>query len=646
MKRFLLILLAGFLTIPVFSQSQGITYQAVILDKNAEEIPGKDIEGNVLPNQPLHVRFTILDSTGTIEYQEEHKTVTDAYGMINLVIGWGTPTSSSPITFSEIDWNGTPKDLKVDISIGDGDVFYMDFSYQALTFVPYAYHRNITATGTLIVDGSTNLKSRLTVTDGSPTFLTGNLTVDQFTNLKKNLTVDAGSNLNGQVTIKATMDSTSDSDESSYPLRVEGSKQGIMIKVNGSRDNSNNFVTFKDEQGMQGCIEGQTSGELLSDPEYIFDQVMFAMDIAIETANMVSAGMDIVEASTSSTACIGLVPCITTPDPKAIIIEIAKGVIQAANLAIAIANPIAYNVFKFTNIGVTYSSGSGDYAEWLPKEDPEQAFSPGEVVGIKGGYITRNTSDAELVLAISNKPIVLGNMPPEGKESAYDKVAFLGQVPVKVIGNVKIGDYIIPSGDNNGCASAVSADRITAEDFSKIIGIAWSASESPLVSYINVAVGLQANNTARLVVKQEEKIKAQETAISQLKEQLSQMNNVLAQLFPQYAAAMKTDTTKSSSEAVKGESSSTTASSTGDEGERVVVITDITEEQVTEGLTLAQQMLQDKGVDISSHPFFSKIQSDPVYKKQYIQDFMSAIKKKMDERYDDAVKSGAKVIRQ
>ncbi len=155
MKKLFLFTLLLLVIVKLFGQSQGISYQAVIIDKTPQEVPGVDITGNIIPNHPIMMRFAILDAAGTIEYQEEHATTTDMYGMINLVIGRGIQTLISPGTFAEIDWNGTPKALKVDISFSDTDIFYSDFSYEDLTFVPYAFHKNITATGSLIVDGMT-----------------------------------------------------------------------------------------------------------------------------------------------------------------------------------------------------------------------------------------------------------------------------------------------------------------------------------------------------------------------------------------------------------------------------------------------------------------------------------------------------------
>ena len=113
MKKIFLPGLLLFAILRLSGQTQGLNYQAVIIDKTPQEIPGRDITGNIMPNQPLMIRFSILDAAGTIEYQEEHNTTTDMYGMINLVIGKGIQTGISPNEFTGIDWNGQQKSLKV-----------------------------------------------------------------------------------------------------------------------------------------------------------------------------------------------------------------------------------------------------------------------------------------------------------------------------------------------------------------------------------------------------------------------------------------------------------------------------------------------------------------------------------------------------
>jgi len=637
MKKLIVIGLSFLLIVKLSGQTQGINYQAVIIDKTPQEVPGRDITGNIIPNQPVIMRFSILDAAGTIEYQEEHSVTTDMYGMINLVIGKGIQTVISPNAFSDIDWNGTTKSLKVDLSLSDTDIFYTDFSFEDLTFVPYAYHRNITATGSLIVDGMTALKSRVDVTDGSPTFLSGNLTVDELTTLNNDLTVNAQSSLKGQVTINPDFSSPGNkSSYESYPLRVEGGNQGIAVKIDGSRSSDNYFVTFWDDERIQGRIEGQTTVELLTDPEYIFDNVLFANELIRSTVDVAKAAAAIVSASSSSTVCAGLGACVTAPVPSLIAGAIAELVMESANLALVITEPILYNVFKHTNIGVTYQSGAGDYAEWLPKSDPAGKFSPGDIVGVKGGYISKNTGDADHLMVISHNPIVLGNMPEEGKETEYEKVAFMGQVPVLVYGEVQPGDFILPGGNNNGTGIAVSPDDIQPGQYSKIVGVAWSGSESSLYGYVNVVVGMNAGYMAQLNEKQEKKIKEQESEINDLKKQLNMMNNALAQLVPNYSALM---------ESGKGESTTVLTQASPPLEERTVVYYEITREQILEGISLAEKTLKEKGMELDTHPFFKKMTEDPEYKECFISDALASVKNELEKYYQDDMKSGAKVIK-
>ncbi|MDC7995104.1 hypothetical protein [Altibacter sp. HG106] len=168
------------------------------------------------------------------------------------------------------------------------------------------------------------------------------------------------------------------------------------------------------------------------------------------------------------------------------------------------------------NQGVVYGSKGADYAEWLEKENPEENFSIGEVVGVKGGKISRNTEDADHVMTISYNPIVLGNMPETGKEDAYEKVGFIGQVPALVAGKVVKGDYIVASGNNDGYAKAVSPDNIQLQDLKNIIGRAWSESNGNNLSLINVSVGLKTNEWIVIFEQQDAKLKAIEAKLEKL----------------------------------------------------------------------------------------------------------------------------------
>lgn len=133
MKRLLLLMLLLVTVFQGFSQTNGISYQAVILSPNAQQKPGANGQGNVLANSAVTLQFTVVNSSGTTEYEEQQSTSTDKYGMINLLIGTGMSTSGN--VFSDIFWDGLTKKLKVGIDFSGGSNF-SPLSEQDLTYIP------------------------------------------------------------------------------------------------------------------------------------------------------------------------------------------------------------------------------------------------------------------------------------------------------------------------------------------------------------------------------------------------------------------------------------------------------------------------------------------------------------------------------
>ena len=146
--------------------------------------------------------------------------------------------------------------------------------------------------------------------------------------------------------------------------------------------------------------------------------------------------------------------------------------------------------------GVTLAAAGNDYAEYLPRMDPDEILSPGDVVGTFGGKITSKTAGAELIMVISTAPIVLGNDPGEGRNAAYEKVVFMGQAPVRVRGPVEVGDFLLPSGQNDGTAIAVAGDSMDIQSLGKVIGRAWEASRETDVKRIKTVIGLNVSASA------------------------------------------------------------------------------------------------------------------------------------------------------
>jgi len=140
--------------------------------------------------------------------------------------------------------------------------------------------------------------------------------------------------------------------------------------------------------------------------------------------------------------------------------------------------------------GISWVSGGFDFAESLPRLDPEEIIDAGDIVGVFGGKITKVTSGADQLMAVSTAPLVLGNAPDEESESLYEKTAFIGQIPIKVRGLVRSGDYIVPSGLDDGTGMAVSPEALTPDLALLVVGKAWESTMEEDVKPVNVAVGL------------------------------------------------------------------------------------------------------------------------------------------------------------
>ena len=138
MKRIFLLLL--FISSLGFSQSSGITYQAVIYNPNGEELPGVDGPYAPLTNQDVCLQFGIVDADGSVEYQEQVQVTTDAFGMVNLLIGTNTQTGGSAADFAGVEWSADAKFLKVDLDIRGSCSNFEELSNQPFTYVPFAYY--------------------------------------------------------------------------------------------------------------------------------------------------------------------------------------------------------------------------------------------------------------------------------------------------------------------------------------------------------------------------------------------------------------------------------------------------------------------------------------------------------------------------
>jgi len=134
------------------------------------------------------------------------------------------------------------------------------------------------------------------------------------------------------------------------------------------------------------------------------------------------------------------------------------------------------STLRSINAGGTVNAIGADYAEWIPwqGEKPE----PGTIINYHRTY---------LVVSSPQTAAFTGN--DQYDENSAILVAFAGQVPVKVRGKVREGDYILPGEEGTGMA--VNPEGITFEQYRKAVGIAWEGSDAEGVKKVNVAIGVK-----------------------------------------------------------------------------------------------------------------------------------------------------------
>ena len=145
-NKYFLLMLTCLVSLSTYGQTskKTLNYQAVILDPKAIDIPGAHIIGQPLNKGNVCLRFSLMNSTGGLDYEETQQITTDAYGLVNVLIGAGTQAQSRNNTstyksFDSIVWTSNVKSLQVSVSYDGCNNFNM-VSTQALTYIPYALY--------------------------------------------------------------------------------------------------------------------------------------------------------------------------------------------------------------------------------------------------------------------------------------------------------------------------------------------------------------------------------------------------------------------------------------------------------------------------------------------------------------------------
>lgn len=206
----------------------------------------------------------------------------------------------------------------------------------------------------------------------------------------------------------------------------------------------------------------------------------------------------------------------------------------SSSLQIGTASPGNYklNVAGAVN-AYSYATNGTDYAEFVPKLNMSENITAGDIVGIREGKATKNTTGATTIMVVSdlNKAGIIANGQPyevyiieENQTYSYFNetlnqtmnatrivnitktkaitdftnytnvpVAFVGQVKVKINGTVNDGDWIIPLGNSSGLGKAVDIESATSLNqvlkwIKNKICVSWETNIDAGVKSINCAM--------------------------------------------------------------------------------------------------------------------------------------------------------------
>lgn len=361
----------------------------------------------------------------------------------------------------------------------------------------------------------------------------------------------------------------------SYALKVNAVDQGIAIKVNKHAESNygaaygsvnsadattgNNFISFWNKDGkMVGRIQGENLSELINkNGNYAnfvraktIEEATLPLKIAFRTYEEALEILEKKKSDKSKETSDGLQSGGVTGGTSNGGTIVGGGCPQASqaqllksNIELLTAGKYADKIITLTQeivlateridrfskllqglentVGVMYSSSAGDYAEYLElmNHNDFQKIIPAQVVGVKGGKISLNTNDSDKIMVVSTNPAVVGKTPSKENEKKFKAVAFMGQVPVFVLNKAKIGDYIIPSGNNDGYAVAKPKELMEIDDYKNIIGIAWEETNSSKL--INVVVGINTNDVVGVIKEQQNKITDLESRLTKIENYLS-----------------------------------------------------------------------------------------------------------------------------
>ena len=313
--------------------------------------------------------FKFIDEFSNVEYQETVQTKTDAFGMVNLVIGSGNQTAGYASSFKDIVWGTSKKSLIVGINTEGSCSNYVEISNQDFNYVPLAFSA-INAENVTGVVGIENGGTNATTFLGARTNL-GIENVDNTSDLNKPISAvtQIALNLKEDVANKSTNITTDGTSDTKYPsvksvktyvdTATASSTTALTNEINRATAAENtiaaNLVTETNNRSasdntLTTNLTAETAARTAAD-------VTLTTDLATEVANRITADLLKEDVANKSTNVI----TDGTSDTKYPSVKSVKTYVDAtaANVSTALAtevtrataaeNTIAANLVTETN---------------------------------------------------------------------------------------------------------------------------------------------------------------------------------------------------------------------------------------------------------------------------------------------------------
>ncbi|MBO74154.1 MAG: hypothetical protein CMD33_02660 [Flavobacteriales bacterium] len=635
MKKILLFMVLTGACQAVFAQSQ-MTIPRVLQPQTSTN-PDGTIKSINLELNPFDVQF----ANDSVELLHQRMGTNLSYGSLSGMSD-GVTVQSFMTSYGTLNVTGAAalgSTLDVSGAFGvDGD-----FDVATNKFTVNAVSGNTAASGTMDVTGATTLSSTLDVSgatgvDGDFDVATNKFTVNAVsgnTAVGGTMDVTGAATLNGQVTINGN--AASSFSASDHP-------SALIIDLVGSDPHRNtNYIQFEAGDDVLGRVEGMNMTQEWASYGTAFQNVLTCSAGAL-IGTVTNSGMGMIAGATNfnddnadyddyssgqgptdalsdllgvftTNFGIGLVDGSITlvKDIVSAIVEIwgcfylgagaddlattlVDVIDDAASLGLHVYGSYGWAGSGVGNGGVAFESCGADYAEWLQKADPTAIYTPGDVLGVSAGEVGKEIENPERYMVVSTNPTVIGAMPGQEATSAYSKIAFMGQVPTKVLGEVERGDFILPSGNNDGYGVGVHPSKMQTSDYKWIIGTAWSESQpGAMTSVVNVAVGLNENEVTRQV----EKIEA---SVVKIENALARLDPTYTPLVTQGNSTPRIATNTLQSQKV-GAIAANMKMQGGDKKK---------EAQIKAIFNNALKLAQDAGVDLNSLPYLAEVFEDPL----------------------------------